>query len=136
MVGLLLITHNRTGNELLSTARTMLGNLPMPCYALAIDRDDDPEQIICGAHATIAELDQGDGLLILTDIYGSTPSNIANRLAVDIEARVVSGVNLPMVIRVLNYSDLNLQMLTEKAVSGGQDGVIRCKKMQEPDQDA
>ena len=68
----------------------------------------------------------GDGVLVLTDLYGSTPSNIACKLRRHGHVRVVSGVNLPMLIRVLNYPDLDLDSLKEKALSGGRDGVLSC----------
>ena len=76
--------------------------------------------------AAIGRLNRGGGVLVLTDLYGSTPSNIANRLAELDYVRVVAGLNLPMLIRVLNYSALTLDELMEKAVSGGRDGIIAC----------
>ncbi|CAK0770012.1 hypothetical protein CCP3SC15_4060003 [Gammaproteobacteria bacterium] len=75
-------------------------------------------------------LDQGDGVLVLTDMYGSTPSNIACRLDSE-KVRIVAGVNLPMLIRVLNYSYLSLEDLTNKAISGGRDGIIHCRPRHE-----
>jgi len=78
--------------------------------------------------AAISSSSQVDGVLLLTDIYGATPSNIAMRFQDD-EAKVmvVSGINLPMLVRVLNYPDLNINQLQEKALSGGRDGVFRCR---------
>ena len=76
----------------------------------------------------LASVNNGSGVLILTDMYGSTPSNIANSLKNMENIEVVAGVNLPMFIRILNYSDLNLADITEKALSGGHDGIILCEQ--------
>ncbi len=72
-------------------------------------------------------MNKSQGFLILTDLFGSTPSNIASRLQQFQESdkiRIVAGLNLPMLIRVMNYPHLALDELTQKAVSGGKDGVI------------
>ena len=124
-VGLLLITHNRLGDELLDTARAMFQRLPLNVATLAVGRNDKPEKMQAHAEKLAAELDEGDGVLLLTDMYGSTPSNIANRLACVDDARsVVYGVNLPMLVRVLNYAALDMDALVAKALSGGRDGVM------------
>jgi PTS system ascorbate-specific IIA component len=68
----------------------------------------------------------GHGVLILTDLYGSTPGNIAKNLLVDSGFKLVSGMNLPMLIRILNYPELDLEAMAEKAVSGGKDGILLC----------
>lgn len=126
-VGLLLITHNRLGDELLDTARTMFQRTPMEAATLAVHKNDKPEQVQAEAERMAGELDDGDGVLLLSDMYGSTPSNIANRLAgagrEGERRRVVYGLNLPMLVRVLNYADLDLDELVAKAFSGGRDGV-------------
>ena len=72
------------------------------------------------------KLDHGQGVLILTDIYGSTPSNIACALSTKENVRIISGINLPMLIRVLNYPNLELDELVLKAISGGQEGIMDC----------
>jgi PTS system ascorbate-specific IIA component len=77
----------------------------------------------------ISQLDQGQGVLVFTDMYGSTPSNIAYSLAQRGRVNVISGINLPMLIRALNYQIMDLDMLTEKAVSGGKEGIICCETL-------
>ena len=74
----------------------------------------------------IEQLDQGDGVLILTDMYGSTPGNIACALGQNNRVAVVAGLNLPMLVRVLNYPQLDLHTLAEKAESGGRIGIVPC----------
>jgi PTS system ascorbate-specific IIA component len=72
----------------------------------------------------IKTMDKGDGVLILTDMFGSTPSNIAHRLSQAGKVMVVTGLNLPMMIKVMNYPNLNLQQLVDLAVEGGKSGVL------------
>lgn len=124
-VGLLLVTHERLGDELLEIACTTLGTCPLAAKALAVMPDADPDTLMAQAEALRDELDSGAGVLVLTDAYGSTPSNIACRMNDGVRALVVAGVNLPMLLRVMNYPDLGLAELQDKAVSGGQDGVLR-----------
>ncbi|MBA3582624.1 MAG: PTS fructose transporter subunit IIA [Gammaproteobacteria bacterium] len=126
-VGLLLITHNDIGAHLLATAREIMGGaIKTPVDCMAIRSQCEPSLELQQATRQIALLDSGQGVLILTDLYGATPSNIANRLACHSGIRVVAGLNLPMLVRVLNYADLGLDELTEKAVSGGQASVFTC----------
>jgi PTS system ascorbate-specific IIA component len=125
-VGLILITHQNLGETLLQTARSMLGELPDACEALAMSQTDDPDVIEAKARRRLEFLDSGEGVLILTDMFGSTPANVAGRLARDRQHRVIAGVNLPMLVRVLNYRDLSLTELVNKALSGGHDGILLC----------
>lgn len=126
-VGLLIITHNRIGEDLLNTATSMLGICPLQTAALAISQTCNPEHLLDDARGYCKTLDQGDGVLVLTDMYGSTPSNIANRLNGDTQVQIVAGVNLPMLVRVMNYPSLNLHELVNKALSGGHDGILLCE---------
>jgi len=125
-VGILLITHDNIGAVLLRTAIEVLGICPLSTGTLAAPSSCDPERILEDARRAAQEMDGGDGVLVLTDLYGATPSNIACRLHRFHELRVVSGLNLPMLIRVLNYPDLDLEELQQKAVSGGRDGILTC----------
>lgn len=126
-VGLLIITHGEIGGMLLHTATQMLGVCPMPTSTLKASFDCDPDEVLKRAITHVQELDTGDGVLILTDMYGSTPSNIATRVQEQhATASVVAGINLPMLVRVLNYPRLSLAELEHKALSGGRDGVLLC----------
>ncbi len=126
-VGLLVITHEHLAENLVATARDMLGSERLRMEALSVAHQDDMDEMLTRARECCRTLDQGDGVLVLTDVYGSTPSNIANRLAENNAVIVITGVNLPMLIRVLNYPRLNLNQLSEKACSGGHDGIMICK---------
>ena len=122
--GLLLITHGSIGRDMLDTVTEILGNCPLHARALSILADSDPDKLYEKASRLCTELDQGGGVLVLTDLYGSTPSNIAMRLLDRHDLCVISGVNIPMLIRTLNYPEMNLDALCEKALNGGRDGVI------------
>ena len=126
-VGLLIITHERIGAALVETAVGMLGRCPLKVDVLPIPGDCDLERLNGEAREKCQALDEGDGVLVLTDIYGGTPSNIAGHLARSPGVAMVAGVNLPMLVRVMNYPQLDLAGLTEKAVSGGRDGVLECR---------
>lgn len=124
-VGILLVTHSGIGNALLNVAYNTFGNLPLPITQLSVSRDPDPELMVTKAAYLVKKLDAGQGVLIATDMYGSTPSNIAQNLQnLGYPIRIVSGLNLPMLFRILNYPFLSLEELVEKAVSGGKEGVI------------
>lgn len=123
-VGLLLITHNELGRQLLQTAAGILGHNPVRAQTIAVSGDDDPDSITDEASRLCRELDQGDGVLVLTDLYGSTPSNIAARLLKEHNVLVISGVNIPMLMRILNYPSLPLEELGDKAISGARDGIL------------
>ena len=125
-VGLLIITHGDIGRSLLDTAVAVMGTCPIQIRTLGVPMASDPEQQQQRAQQYIQELEQGDGVLILTDLYGSTPSNIATKLAAD-NVTIITGLNLPMLIRIMNYPDLPLEKLANKAVSGGKTGVIEVE---------
>jgi len=125
-VGILLITHGNIGAVLLQSATEVLGVCPLSTTTISTTQGCDPERVLASAKQAAQEMDRGDGVLVLTDLYGSTPSNIACRLHELHDVRVVSGLNLPMLIRVLNYPDLDLDDLMHKAVTGGRDGVLIC----------
>jgi PTS system ascorbate-specific IIA component len=125
-VGLLLITHNDLGTALLTTATRIFITCPMPVATLGVSEICEPENLLHQLKSILNNLDQGDGVLILTDMYGSTPANIATRLQQKNRTNVVAGINLPMLVRILNHAHLNLADLTERAISGGRDGVVEC----------
>lgn len=124
-VGLLIISHSGIGPALLGTTSHMLNGCPLNARLLTAYRESEPEELMAEAQELVDLLDKGDGVLVLTDLYGSTPSNIARRLGQSHPIFVISGMNMPMLVRVLNYPRLNLHDLAEKAVTGGRDGIIK-----------
>lgn len=124
--GLLIISHETIGAALADTASLMLEMCPMALELLPVSPGCTPESLYDKAMAAVRRLDRGTGVLVLTDMYGSTPSNVANRLASESNVKVVAGLNLPMLVRVFNYPELSLSELAAKAVSGGRDGIFIC----------
>jgi PTS system ascorbate-specific IIA component len=126
-VGLCLISHDRIGQALLDTAVSMLGGQPLPAAVIAVTAASDPAQVLAQAQEAVQALDQGDGVIVLTDMFGSTPSNIATALKRDNDrVTVIAGVNLPMLVRLMNYPRLGLAQLKDKALSGGREGIFSC----------
>jgi len=124
-VGLLLITHAAIGPALVAVATAILGQLPLNTTAFEVPFDADPEALLPHASAALRKVDGGAGVLILTDLYGATPANLAARLAhLGTPVRLVSGVNLPMLLRTMNYPELPLSQLCLLAASGARNGVI------------
>ncbi len=125
-VGLLIITHKNVGKSLLEAASAVLGCCPLKALTVSVENNCDPDKKDKLVKKHINTLGENEGILIITDMYGSTPSNIACR-HVSKNIKAVSGLNLPMLVRVLNYPDLNLNQLIDKATSGGIEGVMSCK---------
>ncbi len=122
-VSLLIVAHAPLGGAILEVVVGTLGSNPIRTEVQDILRDCEPNAVRKETRRLVEELDDGSGVLVLTDIYGSTPSNIACALLDRENVRIVTGLNVPMLIRVMNYASLDLDALTEKAVSGGHDGV-------------
>ena len=123
MIGVLVITHGTIGEALLASAAQILG-APAQAAALGVARADDPDAVLEGARALAARLDSGEGLLVLTDMFGATPCNVATRLLADGRVEGVSGVSLPMLVRVLSRRNGPLGALVQRALSGGTEGVV------------
>lgn len=127
-IGLLLITHDDIGDSLLSTTINMFGYCPLNHKTLSVAADCDPDKSCQQAQQHVEALESGDGVLILTDMYGSTPCNIARAMINPGHVNVVAGISLPMLVRLFNYPSQNLEQLTHKAVSGGHDGIMLCSR--------
>ncbi len=123
-VGVLLLTHEGMGDALVETARHILGRVALRVDAFSIPPGSDIDLALSGAAARVRALDAGDGVLVLTDVYGATPSNVAERLGpLGLHVQRVSGLNLPMLLRVLNYPEQSLAELVQTAEGGGRSGI-------------
>jgi PTS system mannose-specific IIA component len=125
MIGILLISHGTLGESLIHCASHMLNKRPPRLRQIGVTAQDDPVLLVPQARKMIRELDEGDGVLVLTDMYGGSPSNIAAKLVIPGKIEAVAGVNLPMLIRALTYRDRSLATMVTKAISGGCEGVLR-----------
>jgi PTS system ascorbate-specific IIA component len=125
-VGILLITHEGIGPALIAAANRLLRQLPLATEAFEVPWDADAEALLPAASAALRRVDSGDGALVLTDLYGATPSNLSARLArLGTPVRRVSALNLPMLLRVMNYAELDLDELPAIAAAGARNGVIQ-----------
>ena len=128
MIGVLLVTHGEIGTALLASASQILGGAPQQVATLSVWRQDDPDDLVLRAKELLEQIDAGDGVLVLTDLFGATPGNVVSRLLDDSQIEGVSGVSLPMLLRVLtgrNGSSGNkLRGAVQRALSGGAEGVV------------
>lgn len=123
MVGILLVTHNALGESLVDCVKHVLGEVPQNLKVLTVQAGDDPQLKLVEGQALIKQLDTG-GVLILADIFGATPSNIARQLCHAEHVMGVAGVNLPMLLRVACSSDKTLPELAKIAVEGGRECIV------------
>ncbi len=124
MIGILIVAHGALGESLIQCATHVMGSRPPLLEQFGIDMHDDPFTLLPVMQKVVQDLDEGDGVLILSDIYGATPCNIVSKLVKQNSVEGIAGVNLPMLVRALTYRNGDLTKLAEKALSGGQEGVI------------
>jgi mannose PTS system EIIA component len=123
-IGVLLISHESLGQDMLDISVKAMGFCPLAVKVLGIPLDADPDTLSHQAQALVSSLDSGDGVLVLTDLCGATPANIASRLTQDNHIMIVAGFNLPMLMRVFNYAQLTLMEIAERAINGGRQGIL------------
>jgi mannose PTS system EIIA component len=124
MIGVLLVTHGSIGESLFTSASQILGVAPQQVATLSVWRQDDPDDLVLRARELLDGLDAGDGVLVLTDIFGATPGNVVSRLLEDGKVEGVSGVSLPMLLRLLTSRNGWLKAAVQRALSGGAEGVV------------
>ncbi|MCL2523200.1 MAG: PTS fructose transporter subunit IIA [Betaproteobacteria bacterium] len=129
MIGILLITHGSFGEALVQNACHVLNKRPAQLNQLGVGAQDDPNDLLPLARQMLAGVDAGDGALVLTDIFGATPSNLAQKLLEPGRVEGLAGVNLPMLLRALSYREQGREIMRLRARAGGRDGII---DMQEP----
>ncbi|HFF2828529.1 TPA: PTS sugar transporter subunit IIA [Stenotrophomonas maltophilia] len=123
--GILLVTHPGVGTALLDVATRLLRQLPLKTEAFEVPFDADLDALLPFASAALRRVDGGDGVLILTDLYGASPANLAGQLArLGTPVRRVSALSLPMLLRVMNYPEQGLDQLPATAAAGTRNGAI------------
>ncbi len=127
MIGILIITHENLGDSFIRCASHVMGEIPQRLMHLSVMIQDDSDVVVSKAKELLKQLDCGDGVLILNDICGATPCNIANQLIRPGKVECLAGINLPMLIRTLTYRNEPLAIVLEKALSGGKEGVIHIQ---------
>lgn len=127
MIGIFLITHGTLGESLIQCACHVLNRRPPQIVQLGLASQDDPLDILPQARQMLAWVDNGHGVLVLTDVFGATPSNVAMKLLQPGRVEGIAGVNLPMLLRVLTYRDRDMETVLQRAVSGACDGVMHIE---------
>ena len=131
MIGLLIITHCELGKEFVNAAEFIVGRIGA-ADTISITQTSESKEIRDMIEEKIANLDQGDGVIILTDMFGGTPSNIALSFLNEEKVEVLTGANLPMVIALVqNRENLSLKDLAEKAQDAGKLGISLAGKLLE-----
>lgn len=128
MVGILIITHNSIGEVMLETAESMMGKTLNRVKTIGIPGNLSPDMLGSYAdqiRATIEQLDKGHGVLIMTDMIGATPNNLAQYFSAEKHVKIISGLNLPMLMRVINYSDQPLELLAKIGIVGANKGITK-----------
>lgn len=127
MIGIFLITHGSLGESLVQCACHVLNKRPQQIVQLGVSGQDDPLDALPLARDMLKLVDSGKGVLLLTDIFGATPCNVALKLLQPGRIEGVAGVNLPMLLRALTYREKDLETLVTRTVAGGRDGVMLMK---------
>ena len=124
MIGLFLVTHGTLGESLVQCLCHVLHERPPQVAQLGLAGGDDPDTLLPLARQMLHLVDDGDGVLLLSDIFGATPSNLALKLLEPGRVEGLTGVNLPMLLRALNYRDKGMATLLVRARDGGRDGIL------------
>lgn len=127
MIGVLLITHGTLGEALVQCVSHVMNRRPAQLMQLGLSGQDDPLDALPIARRLVELVDSGSGVLILTDILGATPANTAAKLLEPGRIEGVTGVNVPMLLRVITYRERSIEVLVKKAVAGACEGVVHMK---------
>ena len=125
MVGILLMTHAPLGQAFVAAVAHVFRGPTEHFEAIDVTADQDLSQVNALAKEAIARLDQGDGVLVITDIKGGTPANCCNSLAEAGRVEVIAGISLPMLLRAIPYRRDSLDVVVEMALAGAQSGAVR-----------
>ena len=128
MIGILIVAHGTLGESLIHCASHVFGSRQPQLMQLGVTVHDDPAALLPQAQELVRSLDEGSGVLVLSDIFGATPCNIACRLIEPGKVDVVSGVNVPMLVRAITYRNEPLETLVSKVISGGREGVLQISQ--------
>jgi len=127
-VHFILITHHDIGQQMVNMVEETLGRESNSITTMSVYPKQSIEQLIREVELKTQEVDEGDGVIIITDLYGATPGNIACHLLKIPSIKVITGLNLPMLLKAPNYADLPLDALAEKIIEAGREGIILCNR--------
>ncbi|MCK4705458.1 MAG: PTS fructose transporter subunit IIA [Gammaproteobacteria bacterium] len=124
-VALLLVSHKGIASNLLNTAASIVNDKPVNMAYVEVPMDAPIDTMRQDIQKKLDQFDQNKDVLILTDIYGGTPSNLASCFISNTNTRLVSGLNLAMIIKAINYRSLPLTELVEKIILGGRQSIAQ-----------
>ncbi len=127
MIGVMVVSHEPLGTALIHCTRHIYGRLPVQLAALDVIPDEDPDHAYLAAIELLARINDGSGVVVLTDLFGATPSRIAARLAQPHKVVVLAGVNLPMLVKVLNNRRMPVEELVDTLLSSAQGAILQIK---------
>jgi PTS system ascorbate-specific IIA component len=125
MVGILLLTHAPLGQAFITAVAHVFRGPTERFEAIDVAADEDTQAVNVRAREAIERLDDGDGVLVITDIKGGTPANCCNSLAIAGHVEVIAGISLPMLLRAITYRRDTLDVVVEMALAGAQNGAVR-----------
>lgn len=125
MVGILLLTHAPLGQAFIDAAAHVFRGRPERIEAIDVIADQNPAEVQRLAIEAVKRLDDGSGVLVITDVMGGTPSNCTGFLCGHENVSVIAGISLPMLLRALTYRNDTLEVVVEMALAGGQNGAVR-----------
>jgi mannose PTS system EIIA component len=125
MIGIIIIAHGELGPQFINTARLIGLNSEESLLAISVSPTDSPDLLREEVARSIKSVEQGEGVLILTDLFGGTPTNLSLSFLEDGKVEVVTGLNLPMVIKAINSrSDHDLRTLAKLASEAGKENIF------------
>jgi PTS system ascorbate-specific IIA component len=127
MVGILLLTHAPLGQAFIAAVAHVFRGPTERFEAIDVAADQDIADVNAKARLAIARLDDGDGVLVMTDVKGGTPSNCCNALGDAGHVQVIAGISLPMLLRAITYRRDTLDVVTEMALAGAQNGAVKLE---------
>jgi PTS system mannose-specific IIA component len=123
VVGIVLVTHADYGAALLRAAEFILGPLT-DCTSVSVDGTLQVGETIDRLKEAVRKLDKGKGVIVLTDMFGGTPTNLSLSLLSSADIEVVTGINLPMLLKVFSSRTMELQNLALEAKESGGNGIV------------
>ncbi len=132
MIGILVVSHEPLGTALIHCTRHIFGRMPAQLAALDVIPDEDPEAALSAARELIARINDGSGVLVLTDIFGATPSRIAMRLAEPHRVAVIAGVNLPLLVKALNNRRGPLDEIAQLVIGSAKNAILEIEAERNP----
>ena len=127
-VGVILVTHVDYGASLLRAAEVILGPLA-DCTSIQVDAALDVKETVTRLKEAVRLLDKGYGVIVLTDMFGGTPTNLSLSLLASGSIEVVTGVNLPMILKVFESRQMELSKLADVAMDAGGKGIVSASRL-------